>query len=283
MATGLDGTSSSMTPRWWTPVCLLAIAGWVGAAFTGAYVWPGGDTGSRHAVVLYGALFFGLIFGYSIWNIRRTQLSERSELFDRLALTPVSPAALRASTRGLYRIGYVYLTLGIIVTGLGLGAIAAYGTAWESRLIYISIAIVAGWCVYMFYALRATTQVSDSVFAPLGLSLVAMPSYRIGLLHDMRSLEGAVVYAGNRRGRDVEIVLGIGVTATRVAGPAAGTLPNSARQMADLTGERSAGWRDVTVELADGDVLVRRTGRDSGKWMFHDLLLAESIATGQGG
>ena len=268
-----------MTSRWWTPLCLLAIAGWAATIFAGTYVWPGGESGGRYAAVAYGAAFFGLLFAYGIVRTRRAQLRPRHELFERLALTPVTPDVLRASTRGLFRIGYVYFTLGVIVTALGLGAVAAYGSAWESRLLYIAIAVVVVWLVYMIYALRAVTTASDVVFAPLGLRLASMPRYRVDWLHDISSVEGAVSYVGTRHGRDVALVLGMGESVTTVSGATAASAPTSEAQMADLTGEDARNWRNVKVSIDDGDVLVRRTARDAGRWMLHDLLLAEAIAT----
>lgn len=260
-------------------MCLVAIGGWVAAILVGAQVWPGGDDGGRYAAVIYGAVFFGAIFGFSLWTMRRTQRRARSELYDRLALRTVSDDELRASTKGMYRIGYVYLALGAVVTGLGLAAVAVSGTDWERRLIWIAVAVVVGWLGYMFYALWTVTTASDTVFAPLGLQLASIPTVRTSLFHDIASLEGSTSFTGNRRGRDVVVVLGVGAATTVVGGPpTTRSAPSSAAQMAALTGERAQAWRNVRVDVADDGVAVHRTGRDAGRWFLHDLLLAECVA-----
>jgi hypothetical protein len=274
-----DAPYSLMTSRWWTPVCMAAIAGWVAATWVGASVWPGGEPGGRYGFVAYGAVFFGALFGYALWTTRRWQTRARSELYERLALTPVPPDTLRASTQGLYRIGYVYFAAGMIVTGLGLAAVAVYGTPWEARLIQAAIGIVVLWFAYMLYALRTIPRVSDVQFAPLGLTLAAMPIYRVSPFHGIRTMEGTVTYGGRRHGREVSIAIGIGASGTVVSGPAGTSRPpTSPRQMASLTGERPSHWRNVTVAIADGRVVVERTGRDCGRWFLHDLLLAEAVA-----
>lgn len=268
-----------MTSRWWPTACLAAIAGWVAITLIGAYVWPGGEPGGRYAFAVYGAVFFGSLFGYALWTTRRMQIRARSELYERLALMPVPPDTLRASTEGMYRIGYVYFAAGMIVTGLGLAAIVASGTPWEARLIQVAIGIVLLWFAYMLFALRAATRISDVLFAPLGLTLVAMPSYRVSLFHGISTMEGTVTYGGSRRGRDVSIVIGIGTLGTVVSGPAGtSSVPRTPDQMASLTGEKPSHWRNVTVAIADGNVVVERTGPDCGRWFLHDLLLAESVA-----
>ena len=213
-------------------------------------------------------MFFGLLFAYSIVTPRRAQLRPRHDLFERLALTPVTPDVLRASTRGLFRISYVYFGLGIIVTGLGLAAVAAYGTAWQSRLLYIAIAVVVVWLGYMVYAMRTVTTAGDAVFAPLELRLASMPQYRVGWLHDISSVEGALTYAGTRHGRHVALVLGMGESVTSVSSATGSAVPTSAAQMAELTGEDARSWRNVKVSIDDGEVLVRRTARDAGRWML---------------
>jgi hypothetical protein len=81
--------------------CLTAIAAWVAITMIGAYVWPGGEAGGRYAFVIYGAVFFAWLFGYAAWTTRRLQLRARSDLYERLALTPVSADALRASAQAM--------------------------------------------------------------------------------------------------------------------------------------------------------------------------------------
>jgi hypothetical protein len=270
---------SVMMSRWWSAVCLTAIAAWVAVTMIGAYVWPGGEAGGRYAFVIYGAVFFGWLFGYAAWTTRRLQLRTRSDLYERLALMPVSDETLRASTRGMYSIGYVYFAAGMIATALGLGAVAAAGTPWEARLIRVSIGIVVLWFMYMLYALRQVKSLSAGVFAPLGLQLVSVPSLPASLFGDVGAMRGAVSYAGQRRGRDVSIVLAAEASVTVVSGPTGTTrLPVTPDRMAALTGQQPSCFRDVTVTIADGHVIVERRGRGIGRWFLHDMLLAESVA-----
>jgi hypothetical protein len=270
---------SVMTSRWWPVVCLTAIAAWVVVTMIGAYVWPGGEAGGRYAFVIYGAVFFGWLFGYAALTTRRLQLRARSELYDRLALEPVSAEALRASTEGMYSIGYVYFAAGVIVTALGLGAVAVSGTPWEARLLRVSIGIVVLWFMYMLYALRRVRSLSSVVFAPLGLQLVSMPSLPASLFGNVGAMQGAVSYAGQRRGRDVAIVVAAEASVTVVSGPTDTTrVPATPERMAALTGQRPSCWRNVTVTIADGHVIVERRGRGTGRWFLHDMLLAEAVA-----
>ncbi len=270
-----------MTSRWWPALCLAAIAVWAGATLAGAYVWPGGEEGGRYAFVAFGAVFFASLFGYAAWFTRRTQRTARHDLYERLALEPVSARVLRESTNQMYGIGYVYFAAGAIVSALGLGAVAAYGTPWESRLLRIAIGIVVLWTVYMLYARRLIVNASTDLFAPLGLRLVSMPSLVVNPFRDSESMPDAVSYAGHRRGRDVAIVTAAGVAGVIVSGPlAASRVPKTPKQMAGITGLPESCWRNVTVSIVDDDVVVRRTGRDCGRWFLHDLLLAESVSAG---
>jgi hypothetical protein len=268
-----------MTSPWWPVVCLTAIAGWVAITMLGAYVWPGAEAGGRYAFAIYGAVFFGWLFGYAAWTTRRMQLRAHSELYERLALTPVSAEILRASSRGIYGIGYVYFASGMIVTALGLGAVAVSGGPWEARMIRVSIGIVVLWFLYMLYALRRVRSLSAALFAPLGLRLVSMPSLSVSAFHDIREMRGAVSYAGHRRGRDMTVALVAGATVTVVNGPTdTGRPPSNPNQMAVLTGQQPSCWRNVTVTITDGQVIVERKGRGNGRWFLHDILLAESVA-----
>jgi hypothetical protein len=173
----------------------------------------------------------------------------------------------------------VYFAAGLFVTMVGLGAIALSGTPWEARLIRVAVGLVVLWFLYLFYVLRQIKIVGDEPFAPLGLRLASMPGLVESLFHDIRTMEGAVSYVGRRRGRDVAIVIGAGETSTVVSGPSDTTRPpKTPNQMGSLTGLPPSCWRGVTVRISDGSVIVQRTGRGSGRWFLHDLLLAESVA-----
>lgn len=276
---GKDG-ESRMTSRWWPVVCLAGIAGWAAVTLAGAYVWPGGEAGGRYAFVIYGSLGFAGLFGYSAWTVRRMQRRGLDSLYERLALTPVSAETLRTSTRGLYRIGYTYFAAGAAVTALGFAAIVASGTPWEGRLLRIVMAIVVLWFFYMLYALRQIGRLSAGALEPLGLALVSLPSLSLSPFHDIRTMEGAVGYAGRRHDRDVSIAVVADRALTVVSGPAQiAKPPKTPVQMASLTREPISCWRHVHASITDeGDVLVERTGHGCGRWFLHDILLAESVA-----
>lgn len=269
-----------MTSRWWPAICLVAIGIWAAATLSASHIWPDEPAAPRYAFVVCGAVVFGFVFGYSFWTIRRSHLHVQNDLYERLALTPVTSGTVRRATRGMYRLVHVYLAFGVIVTGVALAAIAVGDGGWQRRLILISVGVVVFWLLYMFHAFRVVIRSSDDLFAPLGLRLVELPVGRTGLLHDIVTVEGGVGYAGERHGRAVSIVQTPKLAATWVDGARGDEwMPRIPAEMATFTGQPMRCWRDVTVEHADeGEILVQRRGRDAGRWFLHDLLLAEKVA-----
>ncbi len=275
-----EGTPGLMTSKWWPAICITAIVVWAAATLVAARVWPDDPDAPRYAFVVCGAVFFGFIFGYSFWAIRRSRVRAQSDLYERLALTPVTRGTVRRGARGMYRLIHVYLWFGVIVSGIGLGAVAVGDGEWQSRLLFISVGVVVLWLIYMFISFRTVIRSSDALFAPLGLRLVELPVRRISIFHDIVTLEGGVGYAGERHGREVSIFQTPKLAATWVGGARGDEwMPRMPVEMATFTGEPMRCWRGVTVEhTEEGEILVKRAGRDAGRWFLHDLLLAEMVA-----
>lgn len=268
-----------MTSRWWLVGCLGGIALWIGITlFVGVrYGSPSNSRPGTVAFAICGAVFFGIVFAVAGVQMRRMQTRARSDLYDRLALTPVSTSTIRRATRGVHTIGYVYLGFGVLVTGLGLAAIGFGDDGGGSWLFRAMIAFVVLWFGYMLFALRRVYSTTDELFAPLGLRLVETPSYVVGWFGD-RGLVGTMSYAGTRHGREVSITQEAKQAVTVLRGPVSGrTAPATPAQMTTLTGEPATRWRGVEVEVAAEEVAVIRRGNGAGRWFLHDLLLAEAV------
>lgn len=281
MTGGESASHPQLASRWWLAGCLAGIALWIGVTvFVAArYTEPGKSRPATLAFAIGGAVFFGVLFAVAGVQMRRSQLRARTDLYQRLALTPVSTATIRRAARGTSRIGYTYLGFGAVVTGLGLAAIAAADSRWSEWLFRVMLALVVLWLVYMVFALRRVYSASDELFAPLGLRLVETPSYVVGWFGEGGQLRGALTYAGTRHGREVSITHEPKLAVTVARGPvAAGGAPGTPARMAALTGESVRCWRGVTVERTDGQVAVVRRGNGAGGWFLHDLLLVERFS-----
>jgi NADH:ubiquinone oxidoreductase subunit 6 (subunit J) len=283
VARGAAASQHQLASRWWAVGCLLGIGLWIGiTAFVAArHTEPGDARAATLAFVVCGAVFFGVVFGVAGVQMRRMQMRARIDLYDRLALTPVSPATVRRAARGASQVGYVYLTFGVLVTALGLAAIGVADERWSSWLFGVTIALVVLWFVYMGIALRQVYSSTDELFAPLGLRLVDMPSYVVDWIGEGRRLVGAMTYAGTRHGRELSITHEPARAVTIARGEiSAGSAPSTPARMAALTGEPARCWRGVEVERDAGQVTVVRKGNGAGAWFLHDLLLVELVAAG---
>ena len=277
-----DEPAPHLASRWWIAGCLVGIAVWIGVTVFVAsrYGGPGDSRPATLAFTICGAAFFAAVFAVAGVRMRQSQLRARTDLYDRLALTPVSEATIRQATRGAFTIGYVYLAFGVLVTAFGLAAIAADGTRWSRPLLLAMVALVLLWLVYMVFALRRVYSTSDALMAPLGLQLVATPAYVTNWFGDGRQLVGAVSYAGSRHGREISITHEPKRAMTVARGSIGnGRAPTSMERMAALTGESARCWRGVVVERSDGQVAVVRRGNGAGRWFLHDLLLVEAAAS----
>lgn len=266
-------------PKGWTALTLGGIGAWIGVTLIAATrVEPGDDQLVTNTFAIAGAVFFTLVFGFGFIQLRRSSSRVRTDLYERLAVRPVSREALRASVRGSNRIAAVYLSFGAVVTALGLLAIAARDEM-ESRLLVVIVVIVVVWMFVAVWALTRSFVSTSAVFAPLGLTLTGTPEYRYSVLARRGWMSGAMTYAGERHGRLVEITheADRAVTVIRpVTSP--GRAPQGRAQMAALTGEPASAWKHVAAAVEDDAVVVVREVNGAGTWFLHDLLLAESVA-----
>ena len=281
MAGGRSASHPQLASRWWLVGCLTGIALWIGVTVFVAsrYTEPGSSRPATLTFAIGGAVFFGVLFAVAAVQMRRAQLRARTDLYQRLALMPVSAATIRRAARGASRIGYVYLAFGAVVTALGLAAIAAAESRWSEWLFRAMLGLVVLWLVYMVFALRRVYSATDELFAPLGLRLVETPSYVVGWFGEGGQLRGSLTYAGRRHGLEISITHEPKLAVTVARGPV-GTAgaPGTPARMAALTGESVRCWRGVEVERADGQIAVVRRGNGAGGWFLHDLLLVERVS-----
>jgi hypothetical protein len=203
-------------------------------------------------------------------------------LLARLALTPVETA-----TRKGPPIAWVYGAFGLATVTLTAIAFALQDWERSKWAIYALTALVIVWSIVAFaWALPQAFKFAGRMMEPVGLRVVGTPTYVPNMISGGGQLEGAVSYAGERHGRQVDISQSLKealTVVTRAGGgwgaPIRG--PSSPAEMAMLTGEPAGTWKDVTVEVGPAHVAVRRRCNGAGAWMLHDLLLAETLAAGR--
>lgn len=210
--------------------------------------------------------------------MKRPNRDAIERLLPRLALTPVAPAPEGP------RIGLVYGAFGVL--SVVLMGIAFAFQDWEKSkwVVYALIGLVVVWSILSFaWALPRAFKFAGRMVEPLGLRVVGTPTYVPNMISGGGHLHGAVTYAGERHGRQVDISQSVKEALTVVTrgvggwgAPIGG--PSSSAEMAMLTGEPESTWKDVHVEVGPGHVAVRRRCNGAGAWMLHDLLLAETIA-----
>jgi hypothetical protein len=98
------------------------------------------------------------------------------------------------------------------------------------------------------------------------------------LLGSPRALHGDLAIGGERHGRAVTIAQRPEAAVTVVRGRFACATTTSPASMAALTGQPSRFFRRVEAEVGPDRVTVRRTGNGAGRFVYHDLLLAEHLA-----
>jgi len=206
---------------------------------------------------------------------------------DRLRLVH-NPAAERRGRATNRQVRIVYTAVPIVMVAVLISMIVVGSTGYAMVGAGILGGLTLLFCGYFFYAYAAVTSSANDVVSGLGLKLVQMPAYlRVpdiagGSLGGFTV--GAATYKGVRHGRAVHIVQEARRAATLVGEPPRAGVPvvpsgMGPAEMAALTGEPPQSWRRVTVARGDGFTAVRRDGNGAGKWMFHDLLLAEALSS----
>lgn len=273
--------SMRQSSRGWAVFTVVGLALWIGAT---VFVSTRTDPVSQSKLPLRvfavgGALFFGTMFLAAGISMRRSQLRGTSELYEQLAITPVSAKTVRRALRGAYSIGYVYLAFGVLTTFIMLAAIWFSDEGVTRTLMYVVAGLLVVWLFYAGWALKRVYSTSDALFEPLGLRMTTLPTYTPNLFGGGGQMEGAVTYEGERRGRKVSIVQTTKRAVTIVAGPCSSTkAPSTPTQMSKLTGQQAGIWKGAVVAIQPEGVTVTRSGNGAGRWFLNDLLLAETVA-----
>lgn len=259
----MTGTGSS---RWWRVYSLIGIALWIGATVYAGTQAEGPD-GHRPILLTFaggGALFFGIIFAVSWWQMKPRSLPELDAVLAELALTPLGGSASTAAITGS-RIGRLYVALGAITTGLGMAAIAQEGleVGNAALTIQVMVGIVVVWALAVPFVLMRVNTTWAEVLAPLGLERGS----------------GASV-TGERHGREVTIEFGPAGSITRLKNATARELSLSGDEILAYCGRGDAEtWRNVKATSKKGTITVRREASTHNRpaWLW-DLWLAERLA-----
>jgi hypothetical protein len=233
------------------------------------------DRATRDVFVLGGMTFFSILFGVAGWQINRPA-RVRSDLLRRLALVPLSDATLRDVTRSSTRIANLYVGLGAIVTVLGFAA-AAFPDQ-QGPILWTMVTLCVLWAGFAGFAIVRSVGGANAIMGHLGLQVTGLPSFRYSFIAERGWMTGAMTYGGERHGRPVTITQHPLHAVTQVWNVVPRGIPTEPDQMATLTGLPSKEFRKVTVAGEDGQLFVYRSGNGAGRWMLHDLLLAEALA-----
>jgi len=262
-----------MTPRGaraWKVFCLTGIALWIGVTVLAAVL--NDDPSDPRPVTLTfaagGAIFFGLIFGISLWNTRTKKFPDLELLYAELSIEP-ELGGNRAAQLGTMRfVARCYLVLGMLVTALGLAAIVqeSVGVGSARTTLTVMVVIVVLWALAIPLVLRVARRATDSVLSPLHLE------------------QAGAAIVGERYGRRMRIDVTAAGWRTRLSPVSGAPELRGDGILAHAGRGDSETWRDVTVS-ADGDdgVLVSREGHghEGPSWLW-DVWLAERIAGGSG-
>lgn len=253
--------------RRWLFVCLAGIALWIAAGvIPGALADdPTDPTPTLLGFAAGGTVFWGAIFGYSLWRTRAEPDPELDGLLRELNLEDRGEwgARMTASAIGSSRLlVQAYLVLGIIVTALGLSIIWQEGLEVGSTkaTVYVLVAIVVIWAAATPALLGWAQRNSAAVLAPLGL------------------VQNGAELSGERHGRGVSVTLDGHGSKTRVAAES-GALPLDDEAILAYAGRGSSEtWEGVEATQRDARIEVRRRGHENGHWLW-DLWLAEKLAS----
>ncbi len=255
--------------RAWKIFCLTGIALWVGLTVLAAVL--NDDPSDPRPVTLTfaagGAIFFGLIFGISLWNTRTKKFPDLELLYSELSIEP-ELGGNRAAQLGTMRfVARCYLVLGMLVTALGLAGIVqeALGVGSARTTLTVMVVIVVLWALAIPFVIGIARRATDSVLSPLHLE------------------QAGASIIGERHGRRMRIDVTAEGWKTRVS-PAAEVPELRDDAILAYAGRGDVQtWQEVEVS-ADGDaVLVSRRGHGhEGPYWLWDVWLAERIADGSG-
>ena len=263
-----DRFAAMSASKRWMVLCLTGIALWIAAG-----VIPGvlADDPTDPAPTLIGfaaggTVFFGLVFGYSLWRTRAKPDPELDALLRELSLEEWGEWGARltaASIGSSRRLVQTYLVLGIIVTGLGLSVMWQEGLdVGNTRItIYAMVGIVVVWAAAVPAILGWARRNSQAALAPLGLT------------------QNGAELVGERNGRAVVVALDAYGSRTRVEGESS-DLPLTGDAILAYAARGSAGtWTDVEATQKDKRIEVKRRSHENAHWLW-DLWLAERLAGG---
>lgn len=275
---GAEGRASRAA---WTAGSLVGVAAWLGATVLVAATNddPSDPAPILRTFALGGGAFIGVVLVAAGLDARRRTTRVSASLYRRLAVDDLPPGAVRATRRSARSPLAAYLVLTGLTTGLMLAAVGLGEDGPTALLLYAALALVVAWLAVMVRSLAHAYRAADDVLAPLGLALTALPSWAPALLGSPRTLHGHLGIGGQRHGRPVSILQRPALAVTVVEGRFARSTMSSAAAMSALTGEPPRLFRRVEAEVGSRQVTVRRTGNGAGRHMFHDLLLAEALAT----
>ena len=274
---GTGGRSASLA---WTALSLLGLAAWFGATVVAAVT---NDDPSDPAPILRtfavgGAVFVGVVLAAAGLGVRRRATRVNGSLYRQLALGEVPPGTLRDAVRGTQGTQATYLVLTGLTSALMFTAVGLGENGPTALLLYAGVALVVVWLGVMVRSLGRAYRAAADVLAPLGLAVTAVPSWMPALLGSPRALHGDLAIGGERHGRAVTIAQRPEAAVTVVRGRFARATTTSPASMAALTGQPSRFFRRVEAEVGPDRVTVRRTGNGAGRFVYHDLLLAEHLA-----
>jgi hypothetical protein len=212
----------------WTLGTLLGLGAWIGAMVVVAMV--SGDPRDPTPILLTflggAALFFGTVFGVALWQTRRRPSAALDHLLASLTLEGATPPTAAAAYVGGRRTVRLYLVMGIVVTALGLTAIALgmLGSGFTVLVLGALALTVVGWAAAVPLVLRERRAAASALLEPLGLEL------------------GGAGLAGRRHGRAVSITFSARGTRTRV------TPEHGDPVVIERSGHTDDGWLRDLVE-----------------------------------
>ena len=247
-------------------LCLSGIALWIAAGVIPGVLAddPTDPTPTLIGFAAGGTVFFGAIFGYSLWKTRAKPDPELDELLRELALPDWGEwgAGVMASSIGSSRrLVQAYLVLGIIVTALGLSIIWQEGLeVGDTKItVYAMVGIVVVWAAAVPAILGWARRNSQAALAPLGLT------------------QNGAELGGERNGRAVAVTLDAHGSRTRVEGESSDLPLGDDAILAYAARGSVKTWVDVEATQKDDRIEVRRKGHENGHWLW-DLWLAERLA-----